>query len=283
MDLTRLGEYSPEDFKAKYRRLDEPAISELTSLPSLFAYEDAQDLPARVGRVTRISRSSGSNLRFEFEIHAEVPPIFPAQLTKIGWDLDIGDWEMNRTHWAVKDVDLLDVLRDAGLIESGEAADSLLDRGWQPAPAPDAMLEVSPTVFSIPTLPREEDLVAVMMPFSHEFDRVLEVIRDACESAGLRCERADDIWDESTIIQDVFNLIFRSHVVIVDLSGRNGNVLYETGIAHTLGRPVVPISQPTEGIPFDLVHHRTLLYLPNEQGLEEMRAKLQSRLGSLTA
>ncbi len=283
MPLSRLGEYSPESFKARYRPLDERAVSELASFPTLFAYEDPEDLPARVGRVTRITRPSGSDLRFEFEIEPEVPPISPVQLAEMGWDLDIGGLEMNRTHWAVKDVELFDVLRDAGLLESGRGAAALSDRWRQSTAAPSEVLDVSPMVFSIPTLPREEDLVAVMMPFSQEFDGVLEVIREACENAGLRCERAEDIWEDSTIIQDVFNLIFRSRVVIVDLSGRNGNVLYETGIAHTLGRPVVPISQRVEDLPFDLSHHRTLPYLPNEQGLNEMREKLERKLRSLTA
>lgn len=117
MPLSRLGEYSPESFKARYRPLDERAISELTSFPTLFAYEDPKDLPALVGRVTRITRSSGSDLRFDFEIEPDVPPISPAQLAEIGWDLDVGDVEMNRTHWAVKDIELFDVLRDAGLLE----------------------------------------------------------------------------------------------------------------------------------------------------------------------
>lgn len=124
-------------------------------------------------------------------------------------------------------------------------------------------------------------LVSVMMPFSGGFETVYATIQSACKEVGLKCERADDVWEESTIIQDIFNLIFRSAIVIVDLTGRNSNVLYETGIAHTLGRPVVPISQSLDALPFDLAHHRTLAYLPNEQGLAEMKKKLERRLRNL--
>src|SRR5207245_11466727 len=137
------------------------------------------------------------------------------------------------------------------------------------------------TVFSIPRSAPDLRLVAVMMPFAREFDDTYQAIKMACTAVGRNCERADDVWEESTLIQDVFNLIYRSAVTIVDLSGRNSNVMYETGIAHTLGRPVVPISRAVESLPFDLAHHRVLTYLPNAEGLAAMRAKLERRLRTL--
>lgn len=139
----------------------------------------------------------------------------------------------------------------------------------------------APNVFAVPDLPIEPDLVSVMMPMSRDFSDVYRSIHRACEGADLRCLRADDIWDESVIVQDIFNLVFQSQIVIVDFSGRNPNVMYETGIAHTLGKHVVPISQSLEDVPFDLRHHRVLRYLANSQGLRELERKLASRLRRL--
>ena len=124
----------------------------------------------------------------------------------------------------------------------------------------------APNVFSVPELSLETDLAAVMMPLKAEFDSVFKTIRRACKAARLRCVRADDIWEESAIIQDIFNLVFRAQVVVVDFSGKNPNVMYETGIAHTLGKHVVPISQTLDDVPFDLAHHRVLKYMANEEG-----------------
>jgi len=59
--------------------------------------------------------------------------------------------------------------------------------------------------------------------------------------------------------------------------------MYETGIAHTLGRHVVPISRTNGKLPFDLAHHRALSYDVDEEGLAEMREKLERRLRRLTA
>jgi hypothetical protein len=73
--------------------------------------------------------------------------------------------------------------------------------------------------------------------------------------------RADDIWDENEILQDIFSLIYRSSIVVCDFTQQNPNVFYEAGIAHTLGRSVVPISQNEHDVPFDLKHHRYLKYV----------------------
>lgn len=137
----------------------------------------------------------------------------------------------------------------------------------------------APNVFQVPeSTAIERDLVAVMMPFRAGFDPVLEGIRQASAAANYRTLRVDDIWEASTVIQDIFNLIFRAHVVVVDFTGKNPNVMYETGIAHTLGKHVIPISQSMQDVPFDISHHRVLTYLPNSQGIEAMAPKLAERL-----
>lgn len=142
----------------------------------------------------------------------------------------------------------------------------------------------APNVFQVPeNTGIETELVAVMMPFNAAFNAVHEGIHRACAAAGYRCLRVDNIWEESTVIQDIFNLIFRAHVVVVDFTGKNPNVMYETGIAHTLGKHVVPISQSLDDVPFDMAHHRILKYLPNGEGIEAMVGKLADKLRQVSA
>ena len=143
------------------------------------------------------------------------------------------------------------------------------------------VITFSPSVFSVPDKPILNESASVMMPFSMEFDKVLETIKDACSNVGMVCYRADDLWNNSTIIQDIFELIYCSSVVIVDFSGRNQNVFYEAGIAHTLGKNVIPITQSIDDIPFDIRHHRALKYLNNSEGLEELGKGIEKRLGTL--
>jgi hypothetical protein len=143
-------------------------------------------------------------------------------------------------------------------------------------------ISFAPNVFQVPDCMVEFDLVSVMMPFGKEYEDVLITIRKSCEEAGLRCKRADDIWEHSTFIQDIFNLIFRSFIVIVDFSGKNPNVMYETGIAHTLGKHVIPIASSIDDVPSDMRHHRAKPYLKNKEGLAALKIDLVRRLRQLT-
>jgi len=141
----------------------------------------------------------------------------------------------------------------------------------------------SPSVFEIPNTGIEEDLVAVMMPFDVSMESTYEAIQNSCVQASYRALRADDIWDNSTIIQDIFSLIYRASVVVVDFTGKNPNVMYETGIAHTLGKLVIPISQSLDDVPFDMKHHRVLTYYPNQEGLKDLEKALGPKLRSIKA
>jgi hypothetical protein len=120
-----------------------------------------------------------------------------------------------------------------------------------------------------------------MMPFHPNFYAVYATLKHISEDAGLRCRRADDIWENPAVIQDVVSLIDRSSIVICDCTGRNLNVFYEIGIAHTLGREVILITQADADIPFDLRHLRYVRYLNNGEGLDALSKQLQPRLADL--
>ena len=138
---------------------------------------------------------------------------------------------------------------------------------------------VHPKIFEIPDQPLDTQLVAVMMPFELSFEGVYSTIKIACKELGLNCVRADDIWEHSVVIQDIFGLIYRSRVVIADFTGRNANVMYETGIAHVLGKDVIPIAQNlSHDIPFNMQHHRVQRYVSNEQGLSDLKSTLVTKL-----
>lgn len=171
------------------------------------------------------------------------------------------NFEFSRSHWAVKDVDLYRVLL----------------RLVRPR-------RQRPTVFSIEEHERiEPQLVSVMMPFDAAFADVYESIGQAAKDAGLRCRRADDIWEAPAVIQDIVSLIDRSCAVVCDCTARNPNVFYEIGIAHTLGREVVLITQNSHDIPFDLRDLRHIPYLNNAEGRQALSGALAARLRTIVA
>ncbi|QHV95395.1 hypothetical protein [Spirosoma endbachense] len=146
------------------------------------------------------------------------------------------------------------------------------------AAAPERVITFAPDVFRIPDKLVESNVLSVMMPFEGRFAGTYAAIRTVCAKLGIECKRADDIWDNSILIQDVFDLIYTSKAVITDFTDRNPNVFYETGVAHTLGKIVIPITQSVGDIPFDLRHHRALTYLPNAEGLLKLETDLEKKL-----
>ena len=146
---------------------------------------------------------------------------------------------------------------------------------------PKKTIMFSPQVFEIPNKSVNEKLVAVMMPFNDSFAETFKAIKKACKEVDLDCKKANDIWENSTIIQDVFELIFTSKIVIGDFTGKNPNVFYEIGIAHTLGKIVIPITQSIDDVPADLRHHRVLKYLSNTEGYAKLQMELSRRLQTL--
>ena len=277
-----LREFTDDYLTTRFASFDEDAIAQLTSFPALFAYESLHKKAAQIGRVTRI-QSRGAAARIQFALAPDFPPIETAALLQIAIELDITDWEMNRAHWALKDVDLMSVLLRAGLI----AIEEIRTLHLEPFPTINQLvetleqIEVRPTIFRIPEAERDLDLVSVMMPFGAGFKSVYQAIAEACEDAKLRCQRADDIWEETEVIQEIFSLIYRSAIVVCDFTGQNPNVFYEAGIAHTLGRSVVPITQIKDHVPFDLQHHRFLQYLDNDEGRADLKHKLTRQLATL--
>jgi len=259
----RLLEYTDADVREYVAPSGLVDVSRLVSFPTLVMPElqDRQSPQvARVGDVTDLALT-GRDYRFRFVPNPAVPAIASDRIERASRRLEIGDWEFKRHHWAVKNVDLYRVLQESIL---GSA--------------------LEPRAFRLPVdIPAEQDLVAVMMPFDARFNDVYATLQRAVTESGMRCQRADEIWVNSHIVDDVIHLIWRARVVIADLSLRNPNVFYETGIAHALGREVILIAQSMEDIPFDLRAIRSQTYLNNGEGLERLKAKVVERLNYLTS
>src|SRR5215471_6685159 len=97
------------------------------------------------------------------------------------------------------------------------------------------------------------------MPFSSELRPVYDDhIKNVMQEVNLECNRADDIFSNGVIIEEVWKNINEARIIIADLTGKNPNVFYEVGIAHTLGKEVILITQSIDDIPFDLRHLRCI-------------------------
>ena len=254
----RLFGGTDSDVAAQYRE-NIGSLSDLLALVLAERYPGEESQPAFVSRISEVERR-GRDVHFRFEhllssfTSEEVfqSGYFDIYLSPSGID------ESRHTHWAVKKGNLVEsVLR-------------LLN---------DQPEEQCPKAFNIEPWPLEPlGNVAVMMPFAATFNPVYEAVRLACGKLRLDVLRVDEIYGPTQIINDVFKTIEQSKLVISDLTGRNPNVLYETGLAHARNRDVVMIVQNEEDIPFDLRHIRYVRYLPNQQGLEKLASDLEEHI-----
>jgi hypothetical protein len=112
-----------------------------------------------------------------------------------------------------------------------------------------------------------------MMPIRPEFDSVYHtLIKPVTERFGLTVVRADEMYGAGPILEQIRVGIQQSRLCVADVTGRNPNVLYELGIAHTLNKPTVLLAQSTQDLVFDLSAFRTIVY--NTEDLEGIRTKL---------
>jgi hypothetical protein len=228
----------------------------IREIPALLVAETGSDTQqlARVAYINNIRKGS-KDTEIEYAIDNSIHPISNRDLD----GFNLSRFSLTHTCWTLNEADLFKGL----LLNKQNNA-------------------LSPSVFSIdPSGQASGELVSVMMPFSAEFNNVYKALQTAVSATGLTCQRADNFWEHPAIIQDIVTLIVRARVLICDCSGRNPNVFYEAGIAHTLGKEVILLTQSENDIPFDLRHLRYIRYLNNSEGLLDLSSKVQERIQTL--
>jgi hypothetical protein len=101
-----LTEYIMPELRSRFSSLGENEIAQLLELPTIFAYEQFNREDALIGNITGITVRQ-QNVKIDFTLTGE--RIRFKDFVSMESLLDIGKWELNRTHWTVKNVSLTDV------------------------------------------------------------------------------------------------------------------------------------------------------------------------------
>jgi hypothetical protein len=149
------------------------------------------------------------------------------------------------------------------------------------------LIQISP-LFGPVTYSVDNRLAFVLMPFRADLTEIYNtVIKPTIENekTGLICRRADDFKTNKAIILDIWKAICEARVVIADLTGVNPNVMYELGIAHTIGKETVLIYQCNSGeepkFPFDISHIRRIEYEDSAVGGAKLKNDLADTIESI--
>jgi hypothetical protein len=119
----------------------------------------------------------------------------------------------------------------------------------------------SPIVSKEPRVREFLDTCFVMMPFGEWYDRYYaEIYVPAIKEAGFEPVRADELFTTGSVVEQIWEQIEKSKLLLADLSGKNPNVFYELGLAHAARKPVVFTAGQLDDVPFDLRHLRVIIY-----------------------
>ncbi len=139
---------------------------------------------------------------------------------------------------------------------------------------PTKKMSVKP-LFGLPVSPIARADIFVLMPFSQDLEPVYrDHITKVAQLLYQKIVRADDFFTTQSIMADIWNAICDSRLIIADCTSRNPNVFYEIGLAHTIGKRVILITQNKDDVPFDLRHLRFIHYEYTPRGMTEFEKRL---------
>jgi hypothetical protein len=254
----RVLQFTDDAVRTKFQPKGVLDIEAVLSLPTIVMKEGRGDERVRIVTLSRVVRN-GADYDLTYTVVSDLPNLTNADIDALSKELHLHDWELGTNHWAIKDVDLFRVLFS-----------------YQ------AERQPKPSVFELSEKPINRKLVSFMMPFSDSFASVYQDLKSTLEAEGYECRRADDMWVHHHIMTDIIELICTSAVIVCDLSTKNPNVFYEAGIAHTLGKEFILITQSHDDVPFDLRPIRYLHYLNNGEGRTKLASEVLARVQSVT-
>lgn len=111
----RVFEYTEKSLQVKYKNNDGKILESVLELPCLFCYEFVNKLEARIGKIEKVEYLN-KEIKIYFTIDTKLPAIPFEALQSLEWELQMEKFEKYRTHWAIKTVDLYQVLEQKLLI-----------------------------------------------------------------------------------------------------------------------------------------------------------------------
>ena len=109
------------------------------------------------------------------------------------------------------------------------------------------------------------------------------VIRPVLSDLGYDVEAAHEICSPGSITKQVIERLLEAPLVVASLTGLNPNVMYELGVRHCVRKPLVVIAEEGTKLPFDVQDERTILYVDDFQGAEDLRKLLRKTVEAALA
>ena len=120
-------------------------------------------------------------------------------------------------------------------------------------------------------------VVFVITPFDEDFLALYDALRERYTDS-YTFTNAGDLDNQHSILKDIVIGIESADVIIADVTGLNSNVFYELGIAHSMNKKVIIITQNITELPFDIKPYRANEYSIKFYKIIELYKKLDKLL-----
>ena len=133
-------------------------------------------------------------------------------------------------------------------------------------------------------LEKNPRLAFAIMPFRPKWSNYIynELVKPIVVATGLICQRGDEMMGRN-VLDDIWRAIYGCRLIIAEITEQNANVYYELGIAHTLGKKVIFLTQNIDTVPFDLRQQRIVEYTDDLPGYRKLQSELPRHIAAILA
>lgn len=112
-------------------------------------------------------------------------------------------------------------------------------------------------------------------PIRRHIEGIIEAVLRPALGDKYKLIVAHKIFEPGSITKQVITEIYNAELVIVNLTNRNPNVMYELAFRHSLGKPVIMIAESGTNLPSDIIMERVIFYQNDAQGVLELRKAIE--------
>lgn len=157
-----------------------------------------------------------------------------------------------------------------------------VDKSQNPEPAEkkiDREISITPVFQNRNFNPRSRTGIIIMPLEAYWSESLWIYLSKSLASFGYESARAEALFSEN-VLEDTWTSMYEVDLVVADLTYKHPDVFYKLGIAHTLGKKVILISQHARDIPKDFLKYPHIVYDNNINGLKLLNQRLEELLKS---